>query len=95
MTVTVTPVLAGTYTHVSDVEADDDADAIATIPHGLGATPSVVIITPLAAEAQVSLWFAGTVNATNVVLTKTTDVGSGGAGNQVRMIASLPHSLVS
>lgn len=94
MAVTVTPVLSGANTHVADVEATADADTTATIPHGLGAAPTVVVLTGLAqVAAALSLWSATTINATNVVLTKATTAGSGAAGNQVRMTASLPHSL--
>lgn len=96
MAVTVTPVLAGVTSHVSDVEATADADTTATVPHGLGVAPSIVILTPLAqAAAALSGWAATTINATNVVCTKSTAVGSGAAGNQVRVTAMRPHSLIS
>lgn len=96
MAVTVTPVLAGQTSHVSDVEATADGDTTATVPHGLGAAPSIVILTPLLAVAEtLSDWAATTINATNVVCTKQTDVGSGAAGDQLRVIAMLPHSLIS
>lgn len=94
--VTVTPVLAGITTHVSDVEATVDGDTTATVPHGLGATPSIVILTPLLqAPAGLSLWAATTIDATNVVCTKATTASSGSAGNQLRVTAMLPHSLIS
>lgn len=94
MAVTVTPVLSGANTHVADVEATADADVTATIPHGLGTAPTIVILTPLLqAPAALSLWAATTIDATNVVCTKATTASSGSAGNQLRVTASLPHSL--
>lgn len=95
MAVSNTTVLAGVTLNVTDVEATADADTTATIPHGLGAAPLVVILTALAqAAAAVSEWAATTINATNVVLTKGTGVGSGAAGVQVRCIAMLPHTII-
>lgn len=96
MAVTVTVVRQGAAdrdSHVADVEATADADTTATIPHSLGATPENVIITGLADEAAISLWRATTINATNVVLTKSTTAGSGGAGDQVRCIIERPHTI--
>jgi hypothetical protein len=93
MAVTITNVLAGTTKKVADVEATADADTTATIPHGLGAAPAEVSITPLKAEFYTSVWRVSTIDATNVVVTKGTAMGSGVAGNQMRVIASLPHSL--
>lgn len=96
MAVTVTPVLAGIQLHISDVEATADADTTATVPHGLPSTPTVVLITPLQqAEAGLSLWAATTIDGTNVVATKSTAVGSGVAGAQLRVHAMVPHSLIS
>lgn len=93
--VTVTPVVAGVTLHISDVIATADADTTATVPHGLAAAPSVVILTPLLqAPAGLSLWAATTINATNVICTKSTAVGSGNAGAQLRVIAMLPHSII-
>lgn len=97
MAVTITVVRQGTSakdSHVADVIASADADTTATIPHGLGAAPEEVTITPLLqAPAALSLWAATTIDATNVVLTKATTMGSGNAGNQVRVIIKRPHSL--
>lgn len=94
MAVTVTPVRASAVKHIADVIATADADTTATVPHGLPAAPQEVAITPLLqAEAALSAWAVTTINATNVVLTKSTAVGSGAAGAQVRVTASLPHSL--
>lgn len=97
MAVTVTTVLAGVYTFIADVEATADGDTdTGNVAHGLPAAPQDVALCPLLqAEAGVSLWAVTTIDATNLVLTKSTGAGSGGAGNQVRVVASLPHSLVS
>jgi len=95
MAVSNTTVLAGVTTNVTDVEATADGDTTATIPHGLGAAPLVVILTALQqVAAAVSEWAATTINATNVVLTKGTGAGSGAAGVQVRCTAMLPHSII-
>lgn len=101
MAVNITTVFEGLYSKIVDVEATLDADTTATIPHGLGIAPVEIIVTGLNTDAQLSLWTTTTINATNVVLTKTAAVGSGGAGNQVRVIMnrllskwpSLPISL--
>lgn len=93
MAVTVTPVLAGANLHVADVEATADADTTATVPHGLGSAPAQVSLVALAAEARISDWIVTTIDATNVVLTKTTTAGSGAVGQQVRVSAAIPHSL--
>lgn len=74
--------------HRASVIATADADTTATVPHGFGVTPRKVTITPvLQAPAGLSLWAATTINATNVVLTKSTAVGSGNAGVQVHVTA--------
>ncbi|MGE0161065.1 MAG: hypothetical protein AB7T31_16840 [Gemmatimonadales bacterium] len=94
MAVTNTTVLAGVRLNITDVEATADADTTATIPHGLPTTPTIVILTPLAAAARISLWTAAP-GAVNTVCTKATTAGSGAAGAQVRVISMAPHSIVS
>lgn len=95
MAVSISTVLAGPTMHVADVEATADGDTTATIPHGLAAAPDVVILTPLDPVAEtLSDWAAVTIDATNVVVEKQTDAGSGVAGNQLRVIAMLPHSII-
>lgn len=85
--VTVTNVLVDNNKRIDDIEATADADTTATIAHGFGATPLEVFITAIVqATAAISLWAATTIDATNVVLTKGTGVGSGGAGAQIRVI---------
>ena len=92
--VTITTVLAGTDKRIADVEATADADTTATIPHGLGAVPLEVFFTPLLqAEAGLSLWAVTTIDATNVVLTKSVAVGSLGATPQIRVTINRPHTI--
>ena len=52
------------------------------------------MITPVLAAARISAWIATTVDATNVVLGKTTTAGSGNAAVQVRLIVARQHSMV-
>lgn len=96
MAFTVTPVFAGVTLFIADIIADADADADSpNIPHGLGAVPLDVTITPLLqVAAGLSLWALTTVDATNLVVTKSVAVGSGVAGAQLRVIARTPHTLV-
>ena len=86
MAVNITTVHAGRNQHVVDIEATADGDLVAVITHLLGTTPLDITITGLNTDAQLSLWVATTINSSVVVVTKTTAVGSGGAGNQVRVI---------
>ena len=95
MAVTVTPAYAGTYTKTWDVIADADADVAAVIPHGFDAIPENVALVPLLANAYVSVWTLGVVDATNINLVKANAVGSGNAAAQVRVAAQLPHSIVA
>lgn len=80
-------------THIVDIEATLTTDTTATIPHGLGATPQEVMLTYLLLAATLSLWRVTTINATNVVLTKLTVLGSGASGAQCRCIIKRPHSI--
>lgn len=93
MAVTASAVYAGTYTKSWDVIASADGDTAGTITHGFGSTPAVVTLTPLRAEAYGSQWTA-TAGTATIVLGKTSAASSGNATAQVRVIASLPHSIV-
>ncbi len=95
MAVTVTPVLAGKTKYICDIEATADADTdTGNVPHGLGAIPLEVSVAPLQqVAAGLSLWAVSTIDAVNIVVTKSVAAGSGVAGNQVRVTVSLPHSL--
>lgn len=96
MGVTVTTVLAGTAMYIADVKATADSDTTATCPHGLSVAPLDVTFTQTLSQALTALsaWAATTIDATNIVLTKLTSTGSGNASNQVRVKASLPHTLI-
>lgn len=87
MAVNITVILNAPATHVVEVEATADADTTAVIPHTLAAVPEEVMITPLVAAARLSDWIVTGIDNVNVTLTKTTAVGSGAAGVQVRMVA--------
>lgn len=94
MAVSINVIRQGVDSHVADVVATADADTTATIPHGLGAAPEEVTLTNLLqAPAALSGWAATTINATNVVLTKSTAVGSGNAAPQLRCIIKRPHTI--
>lgn len=94
--VTVTPVLAGVTTYVADIEATADADVAAVCPHGLPSAPTIVTLVPFGdvAAARLSNWGVTSVDAVNVNLEATAAVGSGAAGTQVRVFASVPHTLI-
>lgn len=92
--VSIGTVFTGTDSIIRTVTATADADTTATIPHGMAAAPAEVQILPLLqAPAGVSLWAVTTIDATNVVCTKSTGVGSGNAGAQLRVTIKTPHSL--
>jgi len=96
MAVTVTPVLAGVTTYVGDIEATADADVAAVVPHGLPSAPAVVSLVPLGqvAAARLSNWGVTSIDAVNVNLEATAAAGSGAAGTQLRVVASVPHTIV-
>ena len=97
MAVTVTAVLSGKTTYIADITATADADTdTGNVAHGLESAPldySVAAIEQ--ATAELSAWAITSVDATNIVVTKSTAVGSGSANKQVRVRVSLPHSIVS
>jgi hypothetical protein len=93
MAVTVTVVNDGVDEFVADVEATADADATATIPHTMGAIPRDATLTWLSVAATLSLWRVTTRDATNIVLTKSTPMSSGAAGNQVRCYIRRPNTI--
>ena len=97
MAITVTPnaALTGENIKVFDIISDADADTTTgNIAHGLGEIPQSVVITPVLAVARLSEWIATTIDATNVVLSKTTATGSGDAAVQVRLVVAREHSMV-
>ena len=57
MAITVTDILAGTDTYIADVASDGTDVASGNIPHGLGAIPSEVTISPRTADlASIPVW---------------------------------------
>lgn len=81
--------------HIVDVSATATADVTATIPHGLGATPTEIILEPRAALAfPLSRWFVnGTLtNTTNAVLIKLSTAASSLATRQLRVHIKRPHT---
>lgn len=98
MAVTATPIdSTGENRRSWSIEATADGDTTATIAHGLSFTPdaSATIITPLVAAARISAWVLTSVDATNVVFSKTTSGGSGAAGAQVMVNVGRWHSIMS
>ncbi len=95
MAISTATILAGANIFSADVTATLDADTTIVIPHGLGATPLLVTMSGMAAslEGILSAWGASAIGATNFTLSKTTAVGSGNAGIQIRVAVSLPHSI--
>jgi len=75
---------------IVSIEATEDSDTQVVIPHGLGVTPLDITITPMQPQASVSEWMANTINATEVILVKRTDPGSGGPGDQIRVVIRRP-----
>jgi len=93
MAVTVANIISGTLLHKGSVIATADGDTTATIPHGLPAIPDEVVIERLTGAAILSDWLITTVDATNVVLTKTTAAGSGAAPIQINVVSKVIHSI--
>lgn len=93
MAITVTDILAGTDTYIADVASDGTDVASGNIPHGLGAIPSEVTISPRTADlASIPVWGITTIDATNIVLTRDS---TGAAASTVRLVVKKPHSIGS
>lgn len=91
MAVTVTQISRTPTKAVFGIEATADADvSTGNIAHGLGRVPGTVALTSLLQVlAGLSLWAVTTIDANNIVLTSSAAVGSGGAGDQVRLEVGL------
>lgn len=97
MAVTATPVpgkgTTSNYRRAWDLIATADADTTTgNIAHGLAITADqadqevVVTIEPIGVKAYAQAWVKASIDATNIVLTKTlTGAGSGDAAAQVRV----------
>lgn len=94
---TVTTILAGTTSFICDIEATADGDVTTgNVPHGMGVTPldkSLCLLLVFAVANQ-PCWAFTFADATNIVCQKAATGGSGVANAQVRVRASLPHSIV-
>ena len=94
MAVTITTVLVGPNIEIYDVEATADADPRATVPHTLGAVPQEV--TFMLIQGVPTIWSENATGRSQiaVVVDKDTGVGSGAAGNQLRVYIKRPHTMV-
>lgn len=79
MAVTITPTPGGSNRAAWQVTFALDADVTATIPHRMNGVPRNVTMQPRSAAVYTGAVFIATVDATNIVLTKSLAVGSGGA----------------
>lgn len=93
MAVTVTTQQQNPTELIADVEATADADVAAVIPHGFGQAPLAIELVPLQTEFFTSAPNLGVVDATNINLVMQNAVGSGVAGDQIRVIARLPENV--
>lgn len=90
MAFTITNVITEAEVFVADVEAALDADVgPLNVPHGLQAAPNRVTLTPLLVNYYLSNFIVSAIGAVNIELTKVNAVGSGVAGDQVRVVATL------
>lgn len=92
---------AAVSTVIAGVTATADADTTAVITHNLGIPAAdlaagfpVITITGITAPSAISLWRAVNTDGNTVTLTKSTTVGSGGVGDQIRVSISRPHTIV-
>jgi hypothetical protein len=80
---------------IVDITIDDTTASTVTIPHGLRrllSAPQEVTLTALRAEGLTSQWYAGTIDTTNVILTRAVLTASS-SGAQLRVIIKRPHSI--
>ena len=93
MAVTVSQVGSGNYTKTWNVIASADGDTAATITHGFASTPAQVFLVPLLAVAYTAQWIVSTVNASQVILGKTSAGTSSNASAQLQVIVEIPYSM--
>ncbi len=92
--VTVTTIRGGTYSGAWDVEETADADlGSGSITHGLPEAPENATICWLLLEASLSFPFLSTRSSTVLATTSESTAGSGAAGAQYRINASVVHSI--
>lgn len=98
MAVSATLVRSGKRKRIWTIIATADADTGLTFAHGLlnpgGLAADInLTLTPiLQAPAALSLW-AGTADATNIILVKSTAGSSGNAAAQLRVMAESIHTM--
>jgi hypothetical protein len=95
MAVTVAAVYAGTYSKTWNVIAGADGDTSATISHGFAAVPQLIGLVPLLPIAYTAQWVLSTVNASVIILGKTSAGTSSSTSAQLLVKAELPHSFVA
>ena len=75
-----------------------EADTTTTVAHGFGEAPDSVVFTPTNNTIAAAAGAGVEVTATNLVVTKSTAVGSGGAvpGTSVigKIVAMRPHTIM-
>lgn len=93
MAVNVTGVLAGANIFIADIEITAADVASGNIPHGLGAAPLEVEVTPLRLSCYASTPFFAVYDATNLALTFS-GAGADAGFDQMRVIARRPFRMV-
>ncbi len=100
MAVSITNIFQGVDASVNNITATADADAVATVPHGLGALPFIPteawvvgILTQGPALNPPKSVGLGAIDAVNVNITMGTIVGSGNAAPQLRVYCKRPHTI--
>jgi hypothetical protein len=97
MAIGITTIFQGQNAYIADLLAAADGDTTVDVPHGLGRTPLVSIITPTigaaAAFAALPQWNVSAPTATKVTVNK---VGSAGTAvnSNARLIVLAPHSII-
>lgn len=94
MAIVVTEVFRSAGMAILDVESTADADVAAVVPHGLGYPIVDVQLAPLQVEYYTSAPVLGVIDRTNVNLVLANAVGSGAAGDQIRVTARIPEGTV-
>ena len=84
----------------ANVLADNNADTDAIIVHNIGLSVAelaaglpIVILEPLRASAQASLWYVSARDANTVTVTKAGGVGGDAAAAQLRVHVRRPHTI--
>ena len=97
MAITLTAVINNPNYKSYNVTAEE-ADTTTTVAHGFGSTPDFFVFTPANDTIALALHAGVEVTATNVVVTKSTAAGSGGAvpGTSVigKLVLMRPHTIM-